>query len=232
MADFSSNTFTVRTADQVNVRGRAVRRIFLSNHAMKLAKLFAGDVVVLTATSEICQQRVSVRLLSKMRCQKFIGFPSRDSSLLARYGRHQTWQVMVSKLTDKGFGHHLVLVVVELATTLLLTARISEGSKAVIFHLSSINAATRPAWLPSLKEVHHADTVRLCKIDINGAPVIASLSPKTSEKVKQRDWLRLLLRESLGARSLVVCGYRQHSSGMSDSGPQVCIVHASRTNPI
>jgi hypothetical protein len=32
---------------------------------MKLAKLFAGDVVVLTAASEICQQRVGARLLSK-----------------------------------------------------------------------------------------------------------------------------------------------------------------------
>jgi hypothetical protein len=79
MADFSSNTFTVRAADQINVRGRAVRRIFLSNHAMKLAKLFAGDVVGLTAISEMYQQRVSVRLLSKMRCRKFIAFPSRDN---------------------------------------------------------------------------------------------------------------------------------------------------------
>jgi AAA family ATPase len=232
MADFSSNTFTVRAADQINVRGRAVRRIFLSNHAMKLAKLFAGDVVGLTAISEICQQRLSVRLLSEMRCQKFIAFPSRDNSQWARYGHHQTWQVMVSKLTDKGYGHHLILVVVELATTLLLTARISEGSKAVIFHLGSINVATRPAWLPSIKEAHHADTVRLCKIDINGAPVITSLSPKSSEKAKQGDWLRLLLRESLGARPLVVCGYCQHSSDSSDSGPQVCIVHASRTDSI
>ena len=76
----SSNTFIIRAADKVNVRGRAVRRIFLSNHAMKLAKLYAGDVVVLTAASEISQQRDSVRLLSKMLCQKFIAFPSRDSS--------------------------------------------------------------------------------------------------------------------------------------------------------
>lgn len=76
----SSNTFTIRAADQVKVRGRAVRRIFLSNHAMKLAKLFAGDVVVLNVASEISQHRDSVRLLSKMRCQKFIAFLSRDGS--------------------------------------------------------------------------------------------------------------------------------------------------------
>jgi hypothetical protein len=98
---------------------------------------------------------------------------------------------------------------VELATTLLLTANISEGSRAVIFPLSSIHATTRPAWLPTLQEAHHAETVRLCEIDINGTSVGASISQKTSEKVKQRDWLRLLLRESLGAGLLVVCDYRQ-----------------------
>lgn len=86
----------------------------------------------------------------------------------------------------------------ELAATLLLTAHISEGSRAAIFPLSSIHAKSLPAWLPSLQAADHAATVRLCKIDINGAPVIASTSQKTSEKVKQRDWLRLLLRESLG----------------------------------
>ena len=56
VAIFSSNTFTVRVTDQINVRGRVVRRISLSNDAIKLAKLFAGDVVALTATSEICQR--------------------------------------------------------------------------------------------------------------------------------------------------------------------------------
>ena len=96
----SSNTFTIRAADEVKVRGRAVRRIFLSNHALKLAKLFAGDVVVLTVASEISQQRDSVRLLSKLRRQKFIACPSRDESQSARYGRHQTWPVMVSNLAD------------------------------------------------------------------------------------------------------------------------------------
>jgi hypothetical protein len=65
--------------------------------------------------------------------------------------------------------------------------------------------------LPSLQEAHHADTVRLCEIDVNREP-IASVSQKLFEKVKQRDWLRLLLREILGARLPVVCGYRQHST--------------------
>lgn len=97
----------------------------------------------------------------------------------------------------------------ELATTLLLTANISEGSRAVVFSLSSIHATTRPTWLPSLQEAHHAETVRLREIDINGPTLGPSISQKTSEKVKQRDWLRLFLRETLGAGSLVVCDYRQ-----------------------
>jgi hypothetical protein len=59
---------------------------------------------------------------------------------------------------------------------------------------------TLPTWLPSLQEAHHADIVRLCEIDVNRVPVMASVSEKLPQKVKQRDWLRLLLRESLGAR--------------------------------
>ncbi len=53
-----ADTFTIRVTDHANVRGRAVRRVFLSDHAMKLAKLFAGDVVVLTAASDMCQEQV------------------------------------------------------------------------------------------------------------------------------------------------------------------------------
>jgi hypothetical protein len=43
--------------------------------------------------------------------------------------------------------------------------------------------------------------MRLREIDINGAPVVATAPQKASETVKQKDWLRLLLRESLGAGS-------------------------------
>src|SRR6267154_2611335 len=108
--------------------------------------------------------------------------------------------MMVSKLSGWRSGHRLIFIVVELATSLLLTAHLSEGSKAVIFPLSSIHATTHPTWLPSLEEAYHADTVRLCEIDVNRAPIMASVSEKLPEKVKQRDWLRFLLRESLGAR--------------------------------
>jgi hypothetical protein len=99
------------------------------------------------------------------------------------------------------------LVVVELAATLFLTADISEGSKVVIHPLSSPSTVQRPTWLPSLQAACHADIVRLREVDINGAPIITL---KASEKVKQRDWLTLFVRESLGARSPLASGGRQY----------------------
>lgn len=65
MEDITSLTFIIRPADQDNVRGRAVRRIFISSNAMKIAKLFTGDVVVLSVTSDICQPKVGAHLLSE-----------------------------------------------------------------------------------------------------------------------------------------------------------------------
>ena len=94
----------------------------------------------------------------------------------------------------------LVLVVVEATITLLLTARISEGSQVVIFPLSAQNAIDRSMWLPSLQAAQHADTVQLREIDTNGAPLIRPISgsQKISDKGKQRNWLTLLVRESMG----------------------------------
>jgi AAA family ATPase len=101
-------------------------------------------------------------------------------------------------------GHHdfflLVLVVVEATASLLLTARILDGTKVVIHSLSAQSATKRLAWLPSLQGAQHANIVQLREIDTNGAPLIVpnSGSQKISDKAKQRNWLTLLVRESLG----------------------------------
>lgn len=101
-------------------------------------------------------------------------------------------------------GHHdfflLVLVVVEATASLLLTARILDGSKVVIYSLSAQSATKRLTWLPSLQGAQHANLVQLREIDTNGAPLIVpnSGSQKISDKGMQRDWLTLLVRESLG----------------------------------
>ena len=95
----------------------------------------------------------------------------------------------------------LIPTVLELAAALLLSAHIPEGTKGVIFPLNLLSTTSRPSWLSPLQEPHHTDAMRLFEIDTNGAPVIAivAVAQNASEKVKQRDWLRLLLRESLGA---------------------------------
>ncbi|KAI0286546.1 AAA family ATPase [Russula brevipes] len=90
--------------------------------------------------------------------------------------------------------------VVELAATLLLTADISEGSKVVIHPLSSPSTVQRPTWLPSLQAARHADIVRLCEVDINGATIITL---KASEKVKQRDWLTLFITSGIWRSSIL-----------------------------
>ena len=93
-----------------------------------------------------------------------------------------------------------MLVVVLATATLLLTARISEGSKIVIHSLNAQSVIKRFTWLPSLQGAQHASIVQLREIDNNGLPLIMpnSGSRKTPDKGKQRNWLTLLVRESLG----------------------------------
>ncbi|KAI0247471.1 AAA family ATPase [Lactifluus subvellereus] len=163
MTDFSSFSFLIRAADQVNVKGRAIRRVFVSNNIIKLTKSCAGDLVVLAPAytirdSETGQQKRSFTVGT-------------------------IWPSLA--LADD---------VVEVATSHLLTARVSEGSKVVLF---SQNTTGRPTWLPSVQEAHLADTVRLQEIHINGTPMIAPVSQKTTINGKKRDWLTLLVREIL-----------------------------------
>ncbi|KAI9512111.1 AAA family ATPase [Russula earlei] len=157
VADIPSHAFIIRAANNDNVKGRAIQRIFVNSDAMKRAKLFAGDVVALTAALETfpCQRPFAVGTI----------WPS-------------------SELAND---------VVELASTHLFTAHISEGSKGVIFSLSSSKNARCPPWLPSLQEAIHADAVRLYEIDDNRAPVVASASQKASKMEKRKDWLSLLI---------------------------------------
>ncbi|KAI9452786.1 AAA family ATPase [Lactarius psammicola] len=171
MADISSHTFVIRVPDQVIITARAVRRIFVNSDAIKMSKLYAGDVVVLVAAE------------------------AAGSSPLYAVG--EIWPSL-----------ELASDVVEAATTLLLTARISEGSRVVIYPLSAQNATKRFTWLPSLQAAQHAVTMQLCEIDSNGAPLITPISGSQKisdkDKGKQRNWLTLLVRESLVAVKYVL----------------------------
>ena len=61
----TSLSFLIRAADQVNVKGRAIRRVLVSNNVMKLSKSCAGDFVVLAPASiGDSQHNVRTRLIS------------------------------------------------------------------------------------------------------------------------------------------------------------------------
>ncbi|KAH8992566.1 AAA family ATPase [Lactarius hatsudake] len=181
MADISSHSFVIRVPNQVNITARAVRRIFVNSDAIKMSKLYAGDVVALVPA----HAAGSVQPGSSESHQR----KSRH------YAVGEIWPSL-----------ELASDVVEAAITLLLTSRILEGSSVVIYPLGAQNTTKRPTWLPSLQAVQHADTVQLCEIDTNGAPLITPISGSQtlSNKEKQRNWLTLLVRESLVAVKYVL----------------------------
>ncbi|KAI0642851.1 AAA family ATPase [Trametes meyenii] len=84
------------------------------------------------------------------------------------------------------------------STSLLLTARVTPGAKVNLF---SLDAPKLPSGVPSLRQAELAQTIRVKevfgekRVAISSAPT-SSKSPDTG-KGKRRDWLTLLIRESL-----------------------------------
>jgi len=87
-----------------------------------------------------------------------------------------------------------------ITTSLRLTAQVEVGDKVQIFPLSGITATKPPPGVPSLRYLEEAGTIRLKEI-LGSSPPVAG---HTSEN-KQRDWLSLLLRESLVALKYITC---------------------------
>lgn len=79
----------------------------------------------------------------------------------------------------------------------LLTARLTLGQKVQILPLPDKSSSTSSSSLPSLRDIREAGTIRLK--EISSVPLVSPNPPEG----KQRDWLRLLLRESLGLFSPV-----------------------------
>ncbi|KAI9443648.1 AAA family ATPase [Lactarius indigo] len=197
MADISSHSFVIRVPNQVNITARAVRRIFVNSDAIKMSKLYSGDVVALVPADAA------------------VSVPPGSSETRQRKSYHyavgEIWPSLELAGDGEASGGHpdlflLALAVVEAAMTLLLTSRISEGSSVVIYPLNAQNATMRPTWLPSLQAVQRANTVQLREVDANGAPLITPISGSLtlSDKGKQRNWLMLLVRESLVAIKYVL----------------------------
>ncbi|OBZ71344.1 ATPase family gene 2 protein [Grifola frondosa] len=91
-------------------------------------------------------------------------------------------------------SHELSQDTVLVSPSLLLTARVSEGVKVRIFPL---NIAQTPAGLPSLRRAQDARTVRLKEVSSTRVSKSRLSSAADSDKGKRRDWLTLLIRESL-----------------------------------
>ncbi|KAI9430509.1 AAA family ATPase [Lactarius indigo] len=145
-----------------------------------MSKLYSGDVVALVPADAA------------------VSVPPGSSETRQRKSYHyavgEIWPSLELAGDGEASGGHpdlflLALAVVEAAMTLLLTSRISEGSSVVIYPLNAQNATMRPTWLPSLQAVQRANTVQLRELTLMG---------------KQRNWLMLLVRESLVAIKYVL----------------------------
>ncbi|KAI0671254.1 AAA family ATPase [Trametes maxima] len=85
------------------------------------------------------------------------------------------------------------------STPLLLTARVTPGVKVNLF---SLDAPKLPSGVPSLRHAELAQTIRVKevfgekRVAISSASTSSPKSPHTG-KGKRRDWLTLLIRESL-----------------------------------
>lgn len=81
----------------------------------------------------------------------------------------------------------------------LLTARLTLGQKVQILPLPDKSSSTSSSSLPSLRDIREAGTIRLK--EISSVPLVSPNPPEG----KQRDWLRLLLRESLVDLKHITC---------------------------
>jgi AAA family ATPase len=82
-----------------------------------------------------------------------------------------------------------------LSPSLLLTARLEEGSQVQVFPLHGKTANKHNSFLPSLRDAQEAGYIRLR--EISEGPT-KSAQVDTPDSGKRRDWLAILLREHLG----------------------------------
>ncbi|KAI0823937.1 AAA family ATPase [Trametes gibbosa] len=160
MSLLSTRKYTVETSDSSESVSRTARRVFINAEVLKQAKVYAGDVVGLSASPN-----------SHKVFAVGIAWPSPD---LAQYS------ILVS-------------------LPLLLTARVTPGAKVNLF---SLDAPKLPPGVPSLRQAELAHAVRVRELFDGKGAAISSGSASSSKnpdsgKGKRKDWLTLLIRESL-----------------------------------
>ncbi|TFY59854.1 hypothetical protein EVG20_g7635, partial [Dentipellis fragilis] len=85
---------------------------------------------------------------------------------------------------------------VHVSPSLLFTLRTTEGSQVRIFPLASQSPKSAP-WIPSLRFATEAGSIRLREVDATGNPLPPLEKSAKEDKGKRRDWLTLLVRETL-----------------------------------
>ncbi|KAI0055886.1 AAA family ATPase [Artomyces pyxidatus] len=93
--------------------------------------------------------------------------------------------------------------VAQVASSLLHTARVKEGVQVRLYALSGNQSQTAAAWLPPMREAFEAGDVRLREVDLAGLPISAPSQKAKRDKGKRRDWLPLLVRETLASPRLI-----------------------------
>jgi hypothetical protein len=93
------------------------------------------------------------------------------------------------------------LSAIQVSRSAFLTARLADDAKANISALPIGSSSKSPFGLPCLKEIKEAEAILLKDISGNDVPLSNPASPH--EVGKRRDWLALLLREYLGATSVI-----------------------------
>lgn len=92
------------------------------------------------------------------------------------------------------------LLGIQVSSPTLLTSRLSEGAEARLFLIPSVNKGSGPGSI-TLKDIKDAHTIRLREIhSFAGTTSEQKRKPATAEEIenKRRQWLSLLLRETLG----------------------------------
>ncbi|KAH9850128.1 AAA family ATPase [Lenzites betulinus] len=159
MSLLATRKFTVEAAESSEGVSRTARRVVINAEVLKQAKVYAGDVVGLSASDSHKAFAVGV------------AWPSPDLS------------------------QNSIIV----SPPLLLTARVTPGSKVNLF---SLDAPKLPSGVPSLRQAELAQVVRVRELFDKKDAAISSGSASSSKspdsgKGKRKDWLTLLIRESL-----------------------------------
>jgi AAA family ATPase len=90
---------------------------------------------------------------------------------------------------------------IQVSRSALLTARVADGAEAAIYVLAEAGSPKSSLSLPRLRDIKEAGTI-LVK-ELTATSPLLHTPASSHEKGKRRDWLGLLLRESLGTISVI-----------------------------